>query len=233
MAAFLDRAGVVMVCGVTHQALFADMRAGNDAMERLVRRYPANFRGYVGINPNYPAEITEELKRYDARRGFIGFKFLPSYHEYKVTGDVNVPVFEFADARGLVILSHTWGKDPFCRPELFVDLAGRYANVTWLMGHAGFGDWKTAAQVARDHPNVYLELTGACCVAGVIDLFVDIAGSEKIIFGTDFPWFDPHYGLGAVLFSRITDADRQNILYNNAAAILNRLGVDLDHPDRI
>jgi len=233
MASFLDRAGVVMVCGVTHESLFADVHSGNDRMERLVRRYPRNFRGYVGVNPHYPEKITEELARYDSRRGFIGFKFLSTYHEVAITGDANVPVFEFADARGLVVLSHTWGKNDLCRPELFVDLAARYRNVTWLLGHAGYGDWRIAAEIARDHPNIFLELTGACCVGGVIDLFVEIAGSEKVIFGTDFPWFDPHYGVGTVLFSRITDHDRQNILYNNAAAILKRVGVDLDHPDRL
>lgn len=233
MASFLDRAGVKMVCGVTHESIFADMTAGNDRMERLVRRHPANFRGYIGINPHYPDNITVELARYDRRAGFIGFKFLSTYHEYKITGDANIPVFQFADERGLVILSHTWGKDEFCRPELFVDLADRYRNVTWLLGHAGYGDWKTAARIARDHPNIFLELTGAACVAGLIDLFTEIAGSNKIVFGTDFPWFDPHYGVGAILFSRITDDDRRNILYNNAASILQPLGVDLDHPKHL
>lgn len=46
------------------------------------------------------------------------------------------------------------------------------------------------------------------------------AGSEKIVFGTDLPWFDPHYGIGCVVFSRITDEDRHNILHRNAEQLL-------------
>ncbi|MFH0964223.1 MAG: amidohydrolase family protein [Planctomycetota bacterium] len=233
MAAHLDRAGVALVCGVTHESLFGDMRQGNDAMEKLVRAYPRHFRGYVGINPNFPDLVANELAAYERRRGFIGFKFLPSYHSYKITGPANVPVFEFAESRGLVILSHTWGHDPYNAPEMFADLAERYGNVTWLLGHAGYGDWNTAARIAADHPNVFLELTAAYGVNGVIERFVEIAGSRKVVFGTDWPWFDPNYGVGCVLFAHITDEDRRNILLENARGILRRVGVDLEQRDRL
>jgi predicted TIM-barrel fold metal-dependent hydrolase len=87
------------------------------------------------------------------------------------------------------------------------------------MGHAGYGQWDKAIQVARDHANVYLELTAAYSVRGSIEAMVEGAGSEKITFGTDLPWFDPHYGIGCVLFARITDQDRHNILHGNAERI--------------
>jgi len=53
-------------------------------------------------------------------------------------------------------------------------------------------------------------------VRGVIEAFVEAVGSERILFGTDLPWFDPHYGIGCILMSRITDDDRRNILHRNA-----------------
>ena len=53
------------------------------------------------------------------------------------------------------------------------------------------------------------------------------AGSHKILFGTDLPWYSPHYAAGAVIFSRIDDADRHNILHRNAERILGRLGISV------
>ena len=49
------------------------------------------------------------------------------------------------------------------------------------------------------------------------------AGSEKIVFGTDMPWYSPHFAAGSVLFAHITDDDRHNILHRNAAKILEKL----------
>jgi predicted TIM-barrel fold metal-dependent hydrolase len=137
---------------------------------------------------------------------------------------------------------HTWGGSACNSPQQVDRLARRYPNARLLMGHAGFGDWETAAGVAREHPNVYLELTAvyaahdfsvlpagsgtpsalgsALHVNGVIEYFVETAGSEKILFGTDLPWYSPDYAAGAVLYARIGEADKRNILYRNAERLL-------------
>jgi len=51
---------------------------------------------------------------------------------------------------------------------------------------------------------------------------VEGAGSEKMLYGTDLPWFDPHYVIGCILFARIDDEDRHNILHRNAERLLER-----------
>ena len=45
---------------------------------------------------------------------------------------------------------------------------------------------------------------------------------DKILYGDDLPWFNPHYGIGCVLFSRISDAARHAILHENAERIFER-----------
>lgn len=118
---------------------------------------------------------------------------------------------------------HTWGHSGLCGPSLVGTLAENYPRVTFLMGHSGYGEWKTSVRVARDYPNVYLELTAAYAPGGVIEFMVKEAGSEKIVFGTDLPWFDPHYGIGCVVFSHISEEDRHNILHRNAERLLGRV----------
>ena len=46
------------------------------------------------------------------------------------------------------------------------------------------------------------------------------AGSEKIVFGTDLPWFSTFYYVGAILEADITDEDRRNIFYRNGRRLL-------------
>ena len=47
------------------------------------------------------------------------------------------------------------------------------------------------------------------------------ASSKKIVFGTDMPWYSPYYAAGAVLFARITDEERHDILHRNAEKLLS------------
>jgi len=55
---------------------------------------------------------------------------------------------------------------------------------------------------------------------GIIEYFVERANSNKILYGTDMPWYSPHFAVGTVLFARISEVDRHNICHRNAERIL-------------
>ena len=74
--------------------------------------------------------------------------------------------------------------------------------------------------LARDLPHVYLELTAVFDDRGVIEKFVAEAGSDRLLFGTDLPWFDPHHAMGVLLSAYIGDDDRHNICHLNAEKLL-------------
>jgi len=214
----MDRCGVKMVVFCSYQALIDSNE--NIKMVDVVKKYPDRFRAYWGINPQYPERVEKEIDQFSKIEGFVGFKFLSDFHKYPLTGARYKPALKYAEKHKLLILMHTWGESPYDSPTLVEKIAGKYSGVEFLMAHSGYAEWEKSVQVARDYPNVYLELTGVCPVNGVIDWMVRDAGSHKILFGTDGPWFDPHYGIGCVLFSRITDEDRHNILHRNAERLL-------------
>ncbi len=218
MICTMNRCGVRMAVSSSHASLI-DTKA-NVEMAEVVKRYPDRFRAYWVINPNYPERMQNEIVQFSEMDGFVGFKFLSDYHEYPLTGPRYEPALKHADEHGLLVLMHTWGQSRFNPPDLVEKLANKYANIIFLMGHSGYGEWQKAIQVARDYPNVYLELTAAYAVNGVIEWMVEKAGSRKVLFGTDLPWFDPHYGIGCILFSRITDEDKHNILHRNAERLI-------------
>jgi len=218
MVETMDRCGVRITISAGHTAL-VDPDRGNAEMAQVLQEFPDRFRAYWGINPNYPEHIAPDLAQFENRTGFVGFKFLSDYHKVPITDERYAPVLEYANERALPILMHTWGGSAFDSPAHVAKLAPKYPGATFLMGHSGHGAWQEAMQVAGQHDNVILELCAAYSVRGVIEAFVEKVGSEKITFGTDLPWFDPHYGIGCVLFARIGDEDRHNILHRNAERI--------------
>ena len=74
----------------------------------------------------------------------------------------------------------------------------------------------------ESHNNVWLELTAIPGDRGIIEKLVDGVGSERILYGTDMPWFDEYQGVGGVLSAKISDEDKLNILSRNPERILGK-----------
>lgn len=220
MVARMDRAGVRLLAFSHHGALLSP-DAGNAAALDAVRRYPDRLRAYCGINPNYPALVERDLSEYDRNAdAYLGLKFLSDYHRVPLTDDSYRPAWEFANDRGLVVLCHTWGGSGYDGPAQVRAAAGLYPRTSILMGHCCHGDWEQACAIANDFPHVYLDLCAVTDERGILEMFVRRCGSEKVVFGTDFPWFNHHYYIGSVLGADITDADRHNIFHRNAERLL-------------
>ena len=219
MIATMDRCGVEVIVSSGHTAL-VDMVRGNAEMVQITESYPGRWYAYLTYNPNDPEQAHAELESYESHRTYVGLKFHPSGHAYPITGDGYRLALEFASARRLIVLTHAWGHSAHDRPELLAEVAERYPEVTFLAGHSGHGQFDECMAVARRHTNVYLELTAAYAVRGVIEAMVKTVGAHKIVFGCDLPWFDPHYAIGCVVMAHISDDARRAILRENALRLL-------------
>jgi len=244
----MDRCGVQRIVCMHHVAISYEVERGNAMMQAVIDAHPTRFLGYWVINPNYPDIIKQDLDSFQQRRGFVGLKFWSDYHLVPVTSPKYAAALSFASERELLVMIHTWGESPFDAPALVGEIADRYPGARLLMAHCGHGEWETAAQVAKDLPNVYLDLTsvpnahdfalmpggslmpkapvGGTQINGVIEYLVETAGSHKVLFGSDLPWYSQHYHAGAILFARISDEARRDILHRNAERLL---GPHLSH----
>lgn len=241
----LKRSGVQRIVCSHHSALACDVEQGNALMKALVESHPDEFLGYWVINPNYPDIVQRDLRQFGRLAGFAGLKLWPDYHLVPVNSPKYAPALEYADAHGLLVLVHTFGESPFDSPDLLAEAALRYPRARFLMGHCGYGEWEKSVAIARDLANVYLDLTSVFQaldfsqmpggslmprvpvlsphVNGLVEYMVATAGSRKVVFGSDLPWYSQHYHAGAVLFAHISDDDRHDILHRNAERLLGGL----------
>ncbi|MCK5805714.1 MAG: amidohydrolase family protein [Lentisphaeria bacterium] len=229
MIAAMDRAGVRLTV-FCHHATLSSPDVGNEIAIGIVRRFPNRFRAYLGVNPNWPEDIRRDVDRLDDHKDvFVGFKFLADYHKVPITDERCAPAWEKANAEGRPVLLHTWGGSAFDGPETVRVCAERWPNAQILMGHSCHGQWEQAGRLAAEFPNVYCELTAVLDDRGAVEILLDHAGAEKIVFGTDTPWFNHHNYIGALLGARMSDEDRRQILYRNALRILAPF-IDLPQP---
>jgi predicted TIM-barrel fold metal-dependent hydrolase len=58
-------------------------------------------------------------------------------------------------------------------------------------------------------------------IYGVTEFFYEALDDiHKLIFGTDFPWGNCHFRIGAVIYSRIPEAAKRKVLGENMAELL-------------
>ena len=221
MVRTMDEAGVRLLIFSHHSALNSPNLANQPSIA-AVRAFPDRLRAYCMVNPNYPEQMARDLDAFDSLFPdvYVGFKFLSDYHQIPLTDEAYRPAWEVADRRGLLVLAHTWGGSQYDGEAVVRKVAERYPNVKFLLGHSCHGAWDAAIALANDFPNIYLELTAIFDDRGGIETFVRGAGSDRMLFGTDLPWFDPHQAIGVLLNAGITDEDRHNICHRNAERLL-------------
>jgi predicted TIM-barrel fold metal-dependent hydrolase len=220
MIATMDECGVKRLVFSHHQALMAP-DIGNRASIDAVRRFPSRFRAYCVINPNYPQRAEADLATFEQHRDvFVGFKFLADYHQVAISDERYRPALEYADRQGLLVLMHTWGGSPFDGAAQVRKLAERYSNVKFLLGHSCHGEWDAAVALVNEFPNLYLELTAVFDDRGALEKFAAQAGAQRMLFGTDLPWFDPHQAVGALFSAHLSDEQIHDICHRNAEKLL-------------
>jgi predicted TIM-barrel fold metal-dependent hydrolase len=220
MVKTMDECGVRMLVFSHHLALTAPDIANARSIE-AVHRYPDRLRAYCVVNPNYPQRLEADLATFEAHSDvYVGFKFLSDYHGIALSDERCRPAWEYANERELLVLAHTWQASLLDGHTIVRQIAERYPRVKFLLGHSCHGDWDQAVALARDFKNVYLELTALFDDRGILEKFVAEAGSDRMLFGTDLPWFDPHQAVGALLSAHISDEDRHNICHRNAERLL-------------
>lgn len=221
MVQHLRRCGIRHLVFSHHQVLWGNMT--NSQVFDIVSQYPDVLRFYVGLNPHRPEQNKRDFELYESFKPFVvGLKTLPGYYKLPATDKKYEPMFIFANEHKLPFLFHTWGHAQFNGVPDMLEVAKRYPDITFFMGHSFSGDWEGAKRVADECPNAYFELTSLPGQTGVIERLVKDIGSKRIIFGTDMPWFDELQHIGGVLSADITDEDKENILYRNVERLLGK-----------
>ncbi len=194
--------------------------AANDLMFEMTQLYPGRVFGQAFVNPGYQKEMLHELDRCVKELGFVGVKL---YHQYRMDDPVQFALVEKCIELDIPILMHC-GKtmDPATaarQPRIsdgshMANIAKRYPEATFIMGHiGGGGDWQWAIKAIADCPNVYADIGGSVYDRPLIEESVRYLGADRLLFATDGAWSS---GIGKLLGSDISDEDKKTILGGGA-----------------
>jgi hypothetical protein len=216
----LDRCGIAAACVSHNLALGVDWRAGNERTLAALDRNPGRVAGYFVVSPHAPAaQIESELNRFLSHPGMCGLKFHTDLHAYPFSGPGYQPALEYAHSHRLPILTHGWEG-----PQSLERVASRHSGARIILAHAGAvwngRDENPNLSVAKEMPNVWVDICGSVAYFGALPRLVDLLGPEKILWGTDCTWLDPGPSLTRVLAAGLSHEETSMILGKNAVAVL-------------
>lgn len=225
-AAMLERAyiaGIGKVCAAAHAAIGPDMVWGNDEVSKAIKAHPGRVYGYVTIKPCPEQEMDQEIKRCFAQKGFIGIKLHPGLHGVNVAHEGYAPAMEYADKNCLPVLIHTWSRADLADTE---KLARRYPCARFIAAHSG-GDpglLDEALAIIGRNENVFGDTALSYAPHRGIEYMVRKAGADKIIFGSDMPFYDPVFTLARIVCADIGETEIERIVGGNFRKICPGVG---------
>jgi predicted TIM-barrel fold metal-dependent hydrolase len=176
----IDRA---VICPVEEQIVLHN-REGNDYILAQARRRPTRFIGFAVANPWYGPAAVAELER-ALSEGLRGLKLHPVIQGFAPNDPIVFPLIEAAGRRRAPVYVHT-GAPNFGEPLELVELARRYPEVTFLMGHSGASDfWGDVPLCHRFAPNILFE-SSRNGPANFAYLCANI-GADWLVFGSNAP----------------------------------------------
>ncbi len=204
----------MVVCSFS--AIHGETHLGNRETAEALKQAPGRLYGYAVINPHYPEESADELQFcLDQTEGCVGLKLHCSLHGVQVHHPGYAYALGFANERGLPVLVHRGEEDQWD------EVTAHYPRVNFIMAHACLWDGmdpkgRDLYARVRTTPNLYVDVAGSAAHREALARLVDLAGADKVLFGSDFPMFDFGFELGRITGSGLESDIQKGILYNNA-----------------
>jgi uncharacterized protein len=196
------------------------------------RKHP-QLISFIGLDPCMTeSELLEEIETRRAA-GARGIKLHPAAQRFYPNDERLAPVYARATELDWPVIFHSGafalgpGSTTQASLENFPPLLKSFPDLTIVLGHMGFGEFDTCAEIAAEFPNAMFD----CCFAvngteptpAISD--EDAAagfrkvGIDRVMFGSDYPWLDPALDAARIQRLSLSEAEKRAVLHGNAARV--------------
>jgi len=218
----IKRAGISKVCGSVIRRLkvntFDEVAELNNEALYIRENIKGLYIPGIHIHPDFVEQSCNEIKRmYENGVNLVG-ELVPYFMGWQDYYDNNLhQIYECIDKFNMVVSVHTQSEQSL---EEAVKL---FPNINFVAAHPGDKDsFLRHIERIKKYDNYYIDLSGTGIFRyGLISYGVKQVGSERFLFGTDYPICNPYMYINAVLYEKLSDGDYENIFSKNAMRLLN------------
>lgn len=196
----MARAGVTACVVVGLWSDYLDLHIPNEYIAEYVATWNGRAIGLASVDPNRPTAVDELAYAHDTL-GLRGLKLAPPYQAFHPHSPEAFKVYRAAAERGMFLMFHQGGVThrrgvlEVAQPVLLDKVAREFPETTIIIAHMGQPWHHEVVPLLRKHDNVYADLSARCArpaqLAQMLRDARDYGAFGKILWGSDFPTFDP------------------------------------------
>ena len=159
------------------------------------------------------------------RAGIRGIKIHPDFQKFPADDPWMDDVYEVIAAEKMIVLFHAGdARFDFSGPVRIANVLKKHPNLDVVAAHfGGYSEWDASYEYLAGK-RVWFDTSSTlwkCPLEKAIKI-LNKHGVEKMLFGTDFPMWDPVEELERFGKLGLTGNDRDAVLYKNAEALLRK-----------
>ena len=155
--------------------------------------------------------------------GLKGVKLHPDIQNFKVDEERYFPIYELCEKYGLPILMHTGDyRYDNSNPNRVIPIVETFKNLTFIGAHfGGWSIWEEATKQLSGYKNFYVDCSSSLYAISPEKAreLIMAYGTDRVLFGTDYPMWNPEDEIERFLSIDLTEEQREDIFYNNAAKL--------------
>lgn len=179
------------------------------------------FVAFGSVHPDHP-DMCGEIERIK-KAGIKGIKLHPSTQKFVVDDERMFPVYDYLSEIGLPLLVHCGDyRFDFDNPERVAHVLDEFPKLRLVAAHLGGWLLYDRALDMFKNRECYLDCSSVFMYTGKrhgLQLIREY-GAERIVFGSDYPVWNPEQELKALLELGLTDSELEMILCRNAKDLL-------------
>ncbi len=178
------------------------------------------FTGLGTLHPD-SGDIEADVKEI-IDLGLKGVKLHPDIQKFKIDDYRMLKIYELCEGR-LPILFHTGdSRYDFSNPNRLMPILDIYKNLTVIGAHfGGWSIWDEATERLKGYKNFYVDCSSSlyAITSETAKKLISAYGADRVLFGTDYPMWNPEDEIERFLNIDLTEKEREDIFYNNAAKL--------------
>lgn len=185
------------------------------------RQHPDRIVPFAAIHPEMEdlSGAVDEM----VSQGFKGVKIHPDMQKFAVDDPCVRPMMK-AIAGKLPLLIHCGDyRYDYDGPQRILNLHEQVPNLQMICAHfGGWGEWDRAAKLLPGHGGLVVDTSSSLYRWPAEDAvkMIRAIGSKNVLFGTDYPMWNPKEEIERFMRLNLTEEERADILWNNAARLL-------------
>lgn len=156
--------------------------------------------------------------------GLRGVKLHPDIQGFKLDDYRCLKIYELCEGRAPVLLHTGDSRYDFSNPNRLVPILDIYTGLTVIGAHfGGYSVWDDAVRVLPQYPNMYVDCSSAFFAMDDdrIRELISAYGEDRVLFGTDYPMWEPKREVERLLSLGLSDEAYEKIFHRNAEKLFD------------